>query len=120
MAEIGDIGREILREWTGAARREGPQFWHYGELAKRLGRSGQGFIVAQALDDVGEWCAAQGLPDIAVMIVSKAKKQRGVMMPSDRALRKLGGAGEVLRMQQRVQGFDWARWDDSAIGQAIA
>ena len=108
--QTGDITREILRAWVGAALTEGPQFWHYGELARKIGRAGQGYEVSQALPELTAWCQAHDLPDIAVMIVSKDKKERGVMMPSDLALVKMGGPAAIRAGQARVLGFDWRGW----------
>ena len=110
MAEIDAIGRDILRIWVADAVRSGPSFWEYGELACRVGRPGQGWPVAEALPRVSDWCRAEGLPDIAVMIVSLDKLRRGIAMPSDLALARLGGPAAIRAMQARVVTFDWRGW----------
>lgn len=109
---LGDIGRNVLRCYIAACREAAPPFWHYGELAQKIGMNGKALPVSQSLDKVGDWCAAHGVPNIAVMIVSKDKKDRGVNMPTDSAVRKLGGPAAV---QTRVQAFDWAAYDDRAL-----
>ncbi len=87
----------------------------YSELARRLGMSkvnGQGlnsYLIAAA-----GLCAAQGLPNVGVYIVSQESLHAGQPLPaegsfSDIFYAKTGLAREdVVAEQARVRAFDWA------------
>ena len=87
----------------------------YGELAERIGmpnKTGQGLGVI--LDEAARRCAEHGLPNVSVVIVTKASKEAGRPMPLDDSFDsdghwRLTGAhrSEIPAMQDAVRSFDW-------------
>ncbi len=79
----------------------------YGTLAARVGREGQHRLLGDPLDRVRGLCARLGVPDVAVMIVSKGALQDGTVEPSKAALEKYGGWPSLRKEQARVLAYDW-------------
>ena len=86
----------------------------YSELARRLGMAkvnGQG--LASYLNEAAAMCVEHGLPNVAVMVVSKESLDAGRPMPSDGSFSEgfyaaSGLAREgVAEEQERVRAFDW-------------
>lgn len=86
----------------------------YSELARRLGMAkvnGQG--LSSYLNEAAAMCAEHGLPNVAVMVVSKESVERGVPMPSDGSFSDgfyatTGLTREDIPAEQaRVRAFDW-------------
>ena len=86
----------------------------YSELARRLGMSkvnGQG--LSSYLNEAALLCAEHGLPNVAVMVVSKESLDRGNPMPSEGSFSdgfyaNTGLArADVAAEQDRVRAFDW-------------
>ena len=78
----------------------------YGALAARVGRPGQHRLLGDPLDRVRGLCARRGLPDVAVMIVSKESLRDGTAEPSQKALEKYGGWPDLRKEQARVLAYD--------------
>jgi hypothetical protein len=95
----------------------------YSDLARRLGMSkvnGQG--LNSYLIEAAALCAAQGLPNVGVFVVSQASLQAGQPLPaegsfSDIFYEKTGlSRAEVPAEQARVLGFDWRGVTDLDLG----
>lgn len=86
----------------------------YSELAQRLGMSkvnGQG--LSSYLNEAASLCAEHGLPNVAVLVVSKDSLDRGTPMPSEGSFSDgfYASTGltkaDVPAEQERVRSFDW-------------
>ena len=108
--QISDTARDILVAYVRSRLDGGKPVLSYAELAELVGRPGGASAISKALDAVGEWCAANSLPNIATAIISSENAERNVMLPSDAAVENLGGAAAVRAEQARVRDFDWSHW----------
>jgi hypothetical protein len=86
----------------------------YSELARRLGMSkvnGQG--LSRYLNEAAAICQEQGLPNVAVMVVSQDSLRNGLPMPSEGSFSDGFYAATGLKKddipaeQERVRNFDW-------------
>ena len=86
----------------------------YSDLARRLGMSkvnGQG--LSRYLNEAAALCAEQGLPNVAVLVVSQDSLQRGQPLPSEGSFTEgfYASTGlartDVPAEQDRVRAFDW-------------
>lgn len=108
--QISDTVRDILVAYVRNRLDGGKPVLSDGELADLVGRPGGALEVSRVLDEVGDWCAANGLPNIATAIISSENAEHHVMLPSDAAVEKLGGEAAVRAEQARVRDFDWSHW----------
>ncbi len=92
----------------------GEQALTYSQLSQRLEMSkvnGQG--LSSYLNEAAAICAEHGLPNVAVLVVSKDSLDRGVPMPSEGSFAdgfyaSTGLAkADIPAEQQRVREFDW-------------
>lgn len=105
---ISEAARTILVAYVRHRLDGGKPILGEAELADLAGlRPG---VVARALGPVGEWCAANGLPNIATAIISSENAGRNVMLPADSVLATSGGEAAVRAEQARVRDFDWSHW----------
>lgn len=112
---------ETIRILAKAVRMGEPAIT-YSELAQRLGMAkvnGQGLASYLAL--AARLCTQVGLPNVGVMVVSKASLDAGTPMPSEGSFSDTFleasalTASEVPAERERVLAFDWAGFDWRAL-----
>lgn len=111
--QISDTVRDILVAYVRSRLDGGKPVLSDAELAQLAGLSIRAGAMRDALATVGDWCAANGLPNIATAIISSENAERNVMLPADAAVEKLGGEAAVRAEQARVRDFDWSHWAES-------
>lgn len=108
--QISDTERRILVAYVRGRLEDGKAVLSDAELADTAGVQGGARAVAKALGKVGQWCAANGLPNIATAIISADHAVHNLMLPGDDLVAELGGEAVVRAEQARVRDFDWSHW----------
>lgn len=106
--QISDTARRILVAYVRHRLDGGKPLLSDAELGQLAGLSGR--AIAAALGTVGEWCAANGLPNIASALISAEHAERNLMLPQDDMVESLGGEAAARAEQARVRDFDWEHW----------
>lgn len=107
MATNRDTAEAIFAAYVTARKTSDVVFLSYGALAERIGRKGQGRLLAAPLDLVRELCQSRELPDLATVIVSQESLKDGTLMPAPNAAGKYGDWVGLRKEQARVMAFDW-------------
>jgi hypothetical protein len=103
-----ETAEAIVRAYVEGAATGRRIFWSYGDIATLIGRKGQSNLLGGPLDEVRLICDERGWPDIGSVIVTKPSLLDGTLTPSEPALAKYGGMGDLRRVQARVISFDWS------------
>lgn len=106
--QISDTARRILVAYVRHRLDGGKPVLSDSELGQMTGLPGR--AIDAALGAVGDWCAANGLPNIATAIISADNAERNLMLPADSMVESLGGEAVARAEQARVRDFDWSHW----------
>jgi|GEM_PF-5890998 len=109
--EISDTARNIIVTYIRGHLDGEHVLLPADDLADKIGARAS--ALGSALEEVGAWCGAFGLPDISSSIIDPDQADHNVMLPMQDVVSRLGGEALARAEQARVRDYDWDGWLES-------